>query len=123
MTFAINYKMQKMEDYDNKDYLFDQEMYNFIIDKKTFLLDKKLIKNSHYLMYILKNFESIDQLLTEQLQYYYKEKVLDENGGVKEDANGVEIEKIVSPLHIAVDIQNNKSINVILQYMSKLDYS
>lgn len=56
-----------MEDYENKDYLFDQEMYNFIIDKKTFLLDKKLIKNSHYLMYILKNFLTIDQILTEQI--------------------------------------------------------
>ena len=91
MTFAINYKMQQLEDYDNKDYLFDQEMYNFLIDKKTFLHDKKLIKNSHYLLYILKNFESIDQLLTEQIQYYYK------------DINPeTEKEEIYSPLHIAV---------------------
>jgi hypothetical protein len=42
-------------------------MYNFIIDKKTFLHDRKLIKNSHYLMYILKNFMDIDPLLIEQI--------------------------------------------------------
>lgn len=35
-------------------------MYNFLIDKKTFLHDKKLIKNSNYLLYILKNFVKID---------------------------------------------------------------
>lgn len=73
MTFAINHKMAKLEDFNNKDYLFDQEMYNFIIDKKTFLHDKKLIKNSHHLMYILKNFMSIDPILIEQIQYFYRD--------------------------------------------------
>lgn len=29
----------------------------------------------------------------------------------------------ITPLHIAFQIQNNKSINMILKYLSKLDYS
>ena len=60
MTFAINYKMQKLDNYQNEDYVFDQEMYDFIINKRTFLHDKKLISDSQYLNYILKNFMNLD---------------------------------------------------------------
>jgi len=112
MTFAINAKMQQLSSFKNEDFLFDKEQYNFIISKSTFLHDEDLINNPVQLLYILKNFEELDPVLLDQIQYYY----------TKEDEDSGKVKR-VTPLHIAHEQQNNKSINILLKFMSILDYS
>ena len=54
------------------DYLFDREQYDYIIERKTALTsDESLYTDHDKLAYILKNFEAIDPVLLEQIQYYH----------------------------------------------------
>lgn len=53
MTFAINYKIQKLNTYRHNEYIFDKEQYDYIINKRTFLHDEELVDNSVKLQYIL----------------------------------------------------------------------
>ena len=46
MTFVINQLMDKKADFENDDYVFDVEQYNYIISKRTALVNPKLVDNS-----------------------------------------------------------------------------
>jgi len=46
MTFVINRLMNKKEDFENEDYIFDTEQYNYIISKRTALVNPQLVDNS-----------------------------------------------------------------------------
>ena len=54
MTFVINELMEKKTEIENEDYIFDVEQYNYIISKRTALVNPKLIDNSNQLSYVLK---------------------------------------------------------------------
>lgn len=98
-----------MDVYKDENYLFDPEQYNYVLNKKSALSDQSLLVNPDKLEYILSNFAEIDLVFLEILQYYY----LDE----KNDSS------ITTPLHIAFQKQNNKCINIILKYLSKIEYA
>ena len=86
------------------DYLFDPEGYDFIFKKNTIFTEGTLaIKNFDKLQFILKNYEDIDPILLEQL--FYKNEY-DE-----------------TPLHLAVSKKNTRMVNLILEYMAKVDNS
>ena len=118
MTFVINSKMQQFFNFRDDEYLFDPEQYNFIISKSTYLHDAQLIANPEKLTYVLKNFETTDRNLLNQLQYQQIKYVEEKN----DQNETVLVEKVETPLHIAVKQNNNKSINILLKYMAKMDY-
>ena len=45
MTFVINKLIDSKIDFDNEDYQFDTEQYNYIISKRTALVNPKLVDN------------------------------------------------------------------------------
>ena len=70
MTFV----MREQSDWANPNYYFDQEQYNFLINKDTTLtIEETLCLESDRLDYILRNFEQVDPKLLDLLQYYRDE--------------------------------------------------
>ena len=67
MTFVINKKIESKDSFENEDYLFDCEQYDFLIGRKTALSSKALLNNPAKLQYVLKNFQSTDPVLLDQL--------------------------------------------------------
>ena len=61
-----------LQDFENEDYLFDPEQYNYIMNMHSPLTNSKLLDNSAYLAYVLKNFHETDPVMLDMLQYYYK---------------------------------------------------
>jgi len=53
MTFVMH-ERKKVKNY--KDYLFDIEQFNYIVNKRTALHDQDLVENTNKLEFILKNF-------------------------------------------------------------------
>jgi len=141
MTFVIKNKIQEESDtYLQDDYLFDLEQYNYIINRKTALTDGKVTADHDKLQYILKKFEETDPVLLEQIQYYHtegqdaQEQEEEEAEGSQDGSeDGDEYRKarpearkgdvIVTPLHLAYECRNNRSVRILLQYMSKVDFN
>lgn len=109
MTFVMQ-EHKKVKTYE--DYLFDQEQFNYIIDKRTALHDADFVQDSGKLQFLLKNFEEIDPDLNKLLLYYYQDT-----------DNEVKNTDIVTPLHIAVHNDFVRSINILLKYLARLDYA
>ena len=124
MTFVIiNQVEEENDNYINEDYYFDLEHYNYLFNGKTaFLNDKNLVNDYEKLIYVLKNFETIDPALLEQLQYYTVEKEMDDDEE-ENDPNAKVTTKMITPLHIAYQERNNRSVKVLLTYMSKLHFN
>lgn len=112
MTFVIKSQIHGENDhYIQDDYLFDVEQYNYLYNGKTCFTDDDETATDHeQLAYILKKFEETDKILLEQIQYYNVE--VDEEDSEK---------RIVTPLHIALDYKNNRSIKILLEYLAKID--
>lgn len=87
------------------DYLFDLEGYDFILDNETlFLKDRSLVtQDFEKLQFILKNYEHEDLNLIESLHFMNEKRQL--------------------PLHISVKSNNHRMVNLILKYMSKINYA
>ena len=143
MTLVIRDKHQSIKAHEVYHYNLDEEQFKFNINKKTFLtcdnfvtFDYDKLENS--LKFILKR----DKELLEQLNYYYVEKEKVQANKVKytrmstfdslrltenlrlsmlEDSSQEIDEKIVTPLHLA--LSNNRSVNILLEYMSYVDYN
>ena len=104
MTFVIK-ELFDSSGYVMDNYLFDLEGYDFILDKQTiFTQDHQLVTQDYEkLQFILKNYEQIDPILIESLHFANSDKKL--------------------PLHISVKSQNHRMVNLILKYMSKINFA
>ena len=113
-------------------YLFDEEEYNFVINRKTcFTCDNFVGNDFDKLQYVLKNMQEKNEILLQQLYYYYLADPKDQNLSfsmiLKEeslfgDMLGEEEQEVklakITPLHLAFFEGNNTSINTILKYIS-----
>ena len=79
----------------NDDFLFDAEQYNYMIDRRNALANRDLINNPMKLLYVLKKFYEIDEILLDQLQYYYltteKEMMQEETNDMGEFGEQLEL--------------------------------
>jgi len=140
MTFVIRGKSQEMQVLEDENYLFDRDQYNFIINRRTcFTCDHFAGTDYARLEFILRKLEENDIVLIEQIQYYYLESKLEpeaENllaqsiqANQLEDEEGIRERKKredefnfkITPLLIAYREKNNRSINILLKYMSKIE--
>ena len=81
MTFVIKKKLDEDNDYLKEDFLFDKEQYNYLIAKRTAFTDTlSNVADHDKLLHILKNFQDLDPIMLEQLQYYNVITTRDENG-------------------------------------------
>lgn len=116
--------------------MFDTEQYNFIINRYTcFTCDNFVGNDYEKLSFILQKMQQVDPVLLQQLHYYYEvdphiedkalalnEKKDDKMGFSIFDQQDEQKEPLkITPLHIAFKEGNNRCINLILQYMSKID--
>ena len=71
LTFVINKQMQELGGQNNyimKDYLFDQEQYNYAIDRKSSLTELSLIENPRKLKWVLQKMYETAPHMIELLQ-------------------------------------------------------
>jgi len=96
----------------DKNIKFDQEGYNYVINRRTCFLDPDLMLNNHIeLEGILKTFDLIDPRLINLLLYSHSVE--------REESN---VKYINSPIFIACgglnDTGNYKSTDLVLKYMA-----
>lgn len=104
MTFVIKDNFDKCG-FIRHDYQFDIEGYDYILKKKNLFFEGDLVKSQYEkLNFIMKNYYDLDPILLESLQY-------------KNEQSG----KI--PLHLALEANNHRMMNLILNNMSKIDYA
>lgn len=111
--------------------MFDSDQYNFIINKRTFLTaEPYFVQNHTELEWVLSELKKVDPNLLEQLHYYYKVDVKEDpelSAALKKDLEELEDDElsglapINTPLHLAQT--NNRSVNIILKYMSEISYN
>lgn len=100
MTFVIKKNFDE-GGYISKDFLFDSEGYDYVLGRNTVFTEGTLVTQDYdKLNFILKSYHSEDPVLLEQL--YYKN-----NLGK-------------TPLHIAVQANNTRMVNLVLQFLSRL---
>jgi hypothetical protein len=77
MTFVIRGRGQKESgSYLDEDYIFDQEEYDFIINRKTcFTCDSFVGNDYEKLLFVLKKMNETNPILLQQLHYYYEEEI------------------------------------------------
>ena len=125
MTLVIRDKMQTSDlSHLDENYLFDQEQFNFIINRRTcFTCDQFVGNNYEKLQYVLKSLEAIDPVLLEQLNYYYNvsqvEKMLgllmsyygaaSSEGGLNKSMLGVSSAFSAAPMKRQASIAPSKS--------------
>ena len=103
MTFVIKENFDKLGFVLN-DFIFDPEGYDYILKRNSIFHEGTLVTQEHdKLKFILENYAQIDPTLLESLHY--------------KNAKGD------IPLHMAVAEKNNRMVNLILYYMSKIDYA
>mmetsp|Transcript_9402 Transcript_9402/g.14358 ORF Transcript_9402/g.14358 Transcript_9402/m.14358 type:complete len:114 (+) Transcript_9402:4925-5266(+) len=108
MTFVIKENFDK-QGYVMEDYLFDLEGYDYILHKNTLFTQSKgfiVVRDFEKLSFILKHYEKLDPVLLESLHYKTNE------GGR---------DKI--PLHFALEANNNRMVNILLNYMAKIPFA
>ena len=104
MTFVIKEFFDK-QGYIMDNYLFDLEGYDFILDRETLFTEDETLVTQDFekLQFILKNYEQIDPILIESLHFMNDKREL--------------------PLHISVKSNNHRMVNLLLKYMSKINYA
>ena len=103
MTFVIKDNFDKCG-YVMDNFLFDVEGYDFVLYKNTIFTEGNLVTQQfEKLNFILKSYYELDPALLEQLHYPNR--------------------KGETPLHLALKAKNNRMVNLILTYMSKIDFS
>ena len=103
MTFVIKDNFD--EGYVRSDFLFDIEGYNFVYNCETVFTDDYNLVTLNYekLNFILSNYQKLDPVFLEVLHYSNKKDEL--------------------PLHISVTSKNHRMVNLLLNYMSKINYA
>jgi hypothetical protein len=101
MTFVIMENFEK-QGYILEDFLFDLEGYDLILNRETIFQAKSHLVTKDYdkLQFILNNYFEHDPILLEQLFY---------RNGQHE-----------APIHLALNTNNTRMVNLILLYMSKV---
>ena len=124
MTLVIRDKLQMMNKDEGMQQKMDNEMFRFNINKRSFLTCDNFVnlqyeKLEKSLKYLAEN----DRDMLDLLHYYYTEEVEEvEVSHLPLPTRGNEIrEKRVTPLHLAMN--NERSANIILNYMSMTDYN
>ena len=85
------------------DYLFDLEGYDYILNRNSIFTEGNLVKQEYEkLHFILKNYALNNSILLEILQY-------------KNDKSKL-------PLHLALEANNNRMVNLLLTNMSTINY-
>lgn len=103
LTFVIKENFEK-NSFAMEDFLFDVEGYDFILNKNTIFTEGSLVKKDYEkLLFILQHYNRLDPTLLESLHYMTPDKKI--------------------PLHIALDANNNRMVNLILDYMAKIDFA
>ena len=126
MTFVIKDHVDKYG-WTCGNHKFDIEGYNYIIERNSIFTRGDLIKSNYEkLAFILKNYEEIDSILLETLNYqaaitdnFNKISDYDFSNKPKENAGVGEIE-FKTALHLALQAKNTRIINLLLFYMGKL---
>ena len=112
ITFVIKDKIEKRDPSIRKN-LFDPEPYNYIFNKSTSFLDDDFVYTDHELLQtVLKNFSQIDPDLLELI--VYNQTILNKKG---------EQVGFNTPLLMAVENHNNRSADIILDYMSRIKFN
>lgn len=103
MTFVIKENFEK-NSFAMEDFLFDVEGYDYVLNRNTIFTEGSLVKQDYEkLNFILMHYNRLDPTLLESLHYMTKEKQI--------------------PLHLALEANNNRMVNLILNYMAKIDYA
>jgi hypothetical protein len=94
--------------------VFDQEPFNYIFNKSTCFTDGTFVQNDYKMLTsLLENFLAIDPDLLELL--VYNQTVISRDTKKFLGFN--------TPLYMAVHANNNRSADVILEYMSKIKFN
>ena len=97
MTFVIKKNFDK-GGYINQDFLFDPEGYDYVLKRNTTFTEGTLVTQDYdKLNFILQKFEELDPVFLEQL--FYENEVPE------------------TPLHIAVNANNTRMVNLILKFL------
>ena len=105
MTFVIKENFD-LNSFAMVDYLFDIEGYDYVLNQNTIFSENNgylLEEDFRKISFILKNYIDLDLIYLEQLHYKNSE------------------DKI--PLHYALETNNNRVVNLLLNYMGKISYS
>jgi len=123
MTLVIRDRSQSDLSYHDENFLFDPEQFTFIINRKNcFTCDNFVGEDYEKLQFVLRKFNENDPVLLEQLHYFY-EIDMDKDDDPDDDGSKKQKMKKITPLHLALRMGNNRSINIILKYMAKISYN
>lgn len=114
MTLVIRDKQQQLQKNEEDEYQDDLEMYRWNINKKTFLTCDNFVTFSYEKLELaLKYLHATDKDLLEMLHYYFTEE--------QDDGDDKTVLQKITPLYLG--LSNNRSANIILQYMAYVDYN
>ena len=122
LTFMIMNKLEK-NDKSAKENHFDVVPYDYIFNKSTSFLDGNFVsKDSEQLERVLLNFKRVNPLLLELLIYnkymVYAKPDLKAPGRFIHTPAGS-----YTPLYQAVHINNNRSVEVLLKFMTEIKFN
>mmetsp|Transcript_1931 Transcript_1931/g.2768 ORF Transcript_1931/g.2768 Transcript_1931/m.2768 type:complete len:145 (+) Transcript_1931:5404-5838(+) len=118
MTFLIKHKIEENDSLQVGN-VFDHVPYNYLFNRSTAFIDSQFVRDDHEeLQIVLKNLNDLDPDYLNLLCYTRSlEKV--KLGLFSEDEEGCyTYTRRDSPLHIAVQERNNRSVDIILRYLS-----
>lgn len=114
MTFVILDKIEKKDELQEGNQ-FDNEPYNYVFYKSTSFLAGKFVYDDHLrLEYVLQNIGNLDEEMLEILTYV--QNIF--TGGDRSKEIGIN-----SALHMAVQEGNTRSVNILLQFMAKVEFN
>jgi hypothetical protein len=103
MTFVIKDNFDKIG-FISKEFEFDVDGYDYILNCNNIFTEGNLVRNQfEKVQFILKNYEEIDPSLLESLHFKNSKGQM--------------------PLHLAIESKNTRMINLIIEYMSKIEYA
>ena len=105
MTFAVQETFEQIN-LSSDNFLFDIEGFNFVLNRETYFTNNKgLVMQQDFKKtdFMLKKFQGIDPDLLELLHYINPDKKM--------------------PIHYALLTNNTRIVNVILKYMSQINYA
>lgn len=103
MTFVIKENFENIG-YVNKDFDFDIEGYDYILNKNNIFTEGDLVRKQYEkLQFILKKYEELDPTLLESLHFKNSQGKMS--------------------LHLALESKNTRTVNMVIDYMSKISFA